>query len=327
MDPLVQKDNTINPQNPETNDTSKTGKQSHIIRTYEGDVANALQQKNTSVIKIAIAESVQKEQAEVVGTAKPQAKKNFLMFFLILLLISGALGIIFYIYKTYFAIPVNQSPQEEILNTIVKHDQSVNITFTDSNDLTQKIHKNIQDSSLPVGQLRNIEILNNQNIKVNSHDFLKALSPEIPNTLLRAFAPEYMFGIYSESNNVPFIILKIDSFQLAFSGILRWESSMEDGLKTLIRKNEIRNIETSISTTTISTTTETIQRNTDNLLRERVTFSDAIIKNKDVRIMRDELQRTLIMYTFIDKENLIITTEEATLVELLRRFEEKTYER
>ena len=69
------------------------------IRTYEGDIAEALARKNTSVAKITIAEN-KKETGEERITNAPQKKKgnNFIMLILSLVFISAGIGIVYYLY-------------------------------------------------------------------------------------------------------------------------------------------------------------------------------------------------------------------------------------
>ena len=49
-------------------------------------------------------------------------------------------------------------------------------------------------------------------------------------------------------------------------------------------------------------------------------FEDRIIRNKDVRVMKDSAGNIVLLYGFLDQKNLVITTNEQTFQEILNRF-------
>jgi hypothetical protein len=49
------------------------------------------------------------------------------------------------------------------------------------------------------------------------------------------------------------------------------------------------------------------------------TFSDTILHNKDARVVKDENGKIIFLYSFINSETIVITTNETTLREITTR--------
>ena len=83
--------------------------------------------------------------------------------------------------------------------------------------------------------------------------------------------------------------------------MLAWELHMNEDLSPLF--GEVLEKTTSTSTP----------------LREPFVFEDSIIKNKEVRVLKDTKGTIRLLYSFIDRETLVITTNESTFSEVLTR--------
>src|SRR3989344_3462575 len=98
--------------------------------------------------------------------------------------------------------------------------------------------------------------------------------------------------------NSSFMVITVDDFGRAFAGMLDWEKSLEKDLfflsRELPKEPEVQtDLEEPIQPTQPS---ETI-----------FTWKDVIIKNKDTRALVDEGGRSIIAYTFLDKNTILIT--------------------
>jgi len=62
-------------------------------------------------------------------------------------------------------------------------------------------------------------------------------------------------------------------------------------------------------------------------LRRSKPFVDVVIKNKDVRMLTDEYEHPILLYTFADKDTIILTTNEFTLKEILDRMTNRRFVR
>jgi hypothetical protein len=57
------------------------------------------------------------------------------------------------------------------------------------------------------------------------------------------------------------------------------------------------------------------------------TFSDKVIKNRDVREFKNTKGELLFLYSFINKETLLLTTSESSFIALVDRIEKDAYVR
>jgi hypothetical protein len=125
------------------------------------------------------------------------------------------------------------------------------------------------------------------------------LAPRAPGSFTRSIK-EITFG--STGNAEPFIIIKSTSFDVAFAGMLNWETMMSADLVPLFGE----------------TVTETFdpQARTATGTREAF-FKDVIASNKNARVLLDENGDDRIVYTFTDQNTILITTNREALAELI----------
>ena len=138
--------------------------------------------------------------------------------------------------------------------------------------------------------------------QISASEFISLVAFNAPPLFLRSLVPEYAFGVSGESASV-FIVLKIDSFENAFAGMLKWEKDIEDDLEEVFHIS---------GDTILSNATST------KIIKPRK-FEDVVIKNNDVRVLRDGQEGIVFLYTFIGKDTLILTTRLETLEELTER--------
>lgn len=118
-----------------------------------------------------------------------------------------------------------------------------------------------------------------------------------PESVRRSLKNVFMFGFHNINQKIePFLVLKTDFFQNTFSGMLKWEPYIWNDLQKWGVEGEVSG-----------------------------NFIDKIIKNKDTRILQDQNGNIKIIYSFLDKETMLLTTNEATFLEILDQFEKQTY--
>ena len=256
------------------------------IRTFQGDVAEALQKQKDSLVSIQRAEQI--KRGPVSSDSQNNSKRRLELFYLILgslvLFILGGVGA-WYGYTEYIrksATPIAEAPA----NRFISSDDEVNLNLTNASRET--LIRVISDaiSNVPEGKLRHI------NSTLTTSEFLTALESKAPGNLVRAFDPLFMFGAYSQST---FIIIKLSSFENAYDGMLTWEPNLSRDIGPLFA--------------------------TAMLLRSappEASFGDLIDQNKDIRVLTLGGQPVL-LYTFLDNNILIITDNLETLRTLLDR--------
>ena len=134
---------------------------------------------------------------------------------------------------------------------------------------------------------------------IRTPEFLELIEARAPDALIRSLDDEFTFGIHAIRDNEPFIILKLRSYDIAFASMLEWETSMNENLSPLFGPivrpmQRLRPAQASV-------------------------FQDIIISNKDVRVLIDEQGNIALLYSFPDRETLIITTNEQTFAEIFTR--------
>jgi hypothetical protein len=148
-----------------------------------------------------------------------------------------------------------------------------------------------------------------------------------------------LLGIHSFDENEAFMILKADSYETAYSGMLAWEESIYPDFIPLFSRTPSVHIQPSapaqdqaaapIGTTTassspaatstptatpVATSTPVVQA-----LPYRGNFIDQIVENHDARVMLNQYGDILLLWTFLDRSTIVITTNEATLREVISR--------
>jgi hypothetical protein len=128
---------------------------------------------------------------------------------------------------------------------------------------------------------------------------LQVLEPRTLGSFTRSIK-EITFG--GTQNSQPFIILKSTSFDVAFAGMLDWEQTISADLSPLFG-------------TPVTETFDSSAR-TDSQVRSAY-FKDTITGNKSVRLLLDENGKDRIVYTFINQNTILITTNRESLETLI----------
>ena len=115
----------------------------------------------------------------------------------------------------------------------------------------------------------------------------------MPSELSRSFDKKFMVGIYSFDTNEPFIILKTSDYGASYAGMLKWEKEMSRDLGEIF----------SLPATLYG-----------------APFIDEEYKNKDLRVLRNTDGKVAMLYSFIDKNTLLITANENVFSAILGKY-------
>jgi hypothetical protein len=138
---------------------------------------------------------------------------------------------------------------------------------------------------------------------VSTSLFSELLNLSMPAQLSRSLLPTFTFGVHAFNGNQPFLIFQNSFYENAYSGMLAWEKTMEGDFAGFFFTKAIP----STATTTSA------------VLGAAATWHDDVIRNKDVRILKDPQGKILMMYSLPDKDTIVLTTNEYTLRELFER--------
>ncbi len=292
------------------------------LRTYQSDVEEALKKGGVSLSKIALAES-EKKRNPLPSTPLPlPAQPKIISFFkelpttdmpgknrLPVLLWGGGVVLLFGISAVLFWIfsdrqappPITEVPAEG--QRRVTGEVSLDEHDTRARAM-QTIRKAVDESSVPLSELRVLAVKIGGR-PITTVELFQKLGFRAPDTLARALGPSPTLGLHGSRGVQPFLLFTVTSFDHAFDAMLRFEETLLDDVGPLFGVNP-RALSRS------ATTTEELFANT-------FLFKDVIIKNKDARAIFDDVGQIVFLYSFLDKETLLLTTNEETLKTLVNK--------
>ncbi|MEN9852316.1 MAG: hypothetical protein RI996_259 [Candidatus Parcubacteria bacterium] len=329
-------------------------KQARIVRTFEDDIADAVRDGKGSVLGIALAEQKKKESSIQVF----KEKKNSVLFVVlgILLLVISFLVIGVIAYQKYgtSVFPDMMRGSASFSHPSIRSDKTLPIaldTLIPKNGISKSMLYTLGGSDLSTGAvtLAIPTVVNSEGgtEMAETDAILKGLAPNAPSILGRSLATSTVLGIYSGDVADPFIVLKVNSYEGAFSGMLGWEDFMSDDLYTFfavvlptVVDEPERQVETTtalelfgstgtstaatstIASTIVSSVPKTTQAKetlTRTPQRDITKFVDRTIKNKDMRVIESETGRIYFLYGFVDPNTIIITTSTESFFEIANR--------
>jgi hypothetical protein len=315
------------------------------LQTYQGDIESLVGEKQVSVVSIAAAEAERRgmqklssEQSPLNQTRSPWLKKTLIIATGVLLL-AAAGGTGFYIYMRMQPVPLAQQAPAPFIT--VDDTQTVTLQPNEArSDIMNALVAAKNSVSISLGLMARIQIakptpLNDGTAEeVSAPEFLQALAPLVPPQLVRTLEPQMLLGVHSFGENAAFMILKADSYETAYSGMLAWEESMYNDLTPLFKRvppvharptGPTPTIEDPIGTSTASSSpaaTSTPAATTTAIEAPQFfqgNFLDQIVENHDARVMLSQDGDILLLWTFLDRSTIVVTTNEATLREIISR--------
>lgn len=286
------------------------------LRTYKSDIADVLAKGKTSLVGIVSAEhkkrieKLKKEPTPEKGKETHIIKNILITVLSIILIVLGAGSV------TYFYL------KKEKVDEVFIQEKNPALIFSENHkilDITNLSKRKLMNTLVNArdgtsGMLNTItnyiiaEEIEIDGVKdktlVSAEDFLRTLEVHVPSSFLRALEPEFMFGVHVFDGNVPFFIFKVESYENAFAGMLDWEKTMETDLFPLFES------ETTIADRDSEGTTT---------LQIKIGFRDVIIRNKDTRVLENNMGRTIFLYSFLDRKTIVIAIDKDSFTEILTR--------
>jgi len=287
------------------------------MRTYKDDITQVMEKKKESLVSIATAENKRRIKSKGFepddGELKRKnLKKVGIVILSTILFVFGASSA-FYFYEKSGTKAVE--PESKIPSIIFSdEEEEFEITNLSRRQILSELTALKESTRLSIGRINNIFItesfIGEDGVEtkglVNAGNFLNAIDAHLPASFLRSLERDFMFGIHIFNNNHPFLILRTSFYENAFAGMLVWEENIKEDLAPLFGSADFEVISDESAETNISPLVIPI-------------FSDFVVKNKDTRILKDGEGKTVIMYSFIDKNTIVITTNENTFSEIFTR--------
>lgn len=279
----------------------------HNIRTYQSDVEEILKNGQGSLATIAIAENDKKIRAGLSAEEPEKPDHTKFVLALSLGLIIVGVGIFGFI---YFWRGTGQKPLPLVEKTpaiiVIDFEKALDIKGMGRNELLSVLAKEFEESTITLSSIVGFRLNEGKGESaqtVLTSDFLKKLQVHAPDSLVRSLAPNFTLGLHALNVNHPFLIFKTNYYQNTYAGMLSWETTLKEDLGPIFIKPE--------PAMEISTT--------DQVLGRSETFEDTVVKNRDTRALRNRSGKIVFLYSFPDKNTLIITTNADTLQKISER--------
>ena len=264
------------------------------LRTYQGDIDEALSKGKASAGTIMIAEQKRRDREEIKFAipSNPAKNKLFIVTGASLLLVGIiSVGVVYYI-KSSEQVTIIQKTKALIG---FSEEKVMPVASLTTGQFIKSLISEKKSFKLPVNSVLYINTTGSDKNPAKISNTLALLAPKMPASLSRSFENKYMLGVYSFDTNELFIILTTNDFASSFSGMLKWEKDMPTDLGELfgIAKSDSLNLET---------------------------FTDEALRNKDLRILRNADKKIVLLYSFIDKNTLVITGSENVFTAIIGKY-------
>ncbi len=262
------------------------------LHTLRGDVTEYIKERDISLTEIAAQSARQRYSRDESGRSK-----RFFILAAIFVLFAAGLGF----GGWYFFLkekPVSEKNTFQTPKPIIVSEKQEIITLKseDRSELVGSIQQKM-DSPIALNTILDIPILLETPDKkefLKTESFFNILEIAPPANMIQSLEGSFGLGVYYLKKNVPFLVLKIRSLELATAGMFEWEKKLSSDLApVLLIKNKA-------------------------LIGAK--FRDGVLKNHDIRILFDASNNPIITYTFINTEYLLFTIDSETIEEIFRRF-------
>lgn len=273
------------------------------IHTYKSDFAEHVEEQRASPLSVLAAQQDAAKPAPVVLTAKKKFPAELVGGMLLILIGIAAVA------AAYLYITRDRIVEEIFVPSLIFADERVSLAGS-AEELRAQLANPPKAAELALGEVLVTYITYSTTteggkttieLAASGGSLVDALRLPAPDILLRNILPESTVGVVRAGEETrPFFILKVDSYERTYAGMLTWEASMEQDLAVFYPQHP-----SEPATTTLESF--------------RLSFVDAIVDNRDVRVLKDAENRTIILYGYRDKDTLVIARNEAAFSELLAR--------
>ena len=296
-------------QSPIIGNVEKISKPANNIRTFRDDIENTIKANKTSVVDIAVAEN-EKRNRGFNQTIEKESSKNkiFIIIGIVVAVILGIGAVVAGYLLSQQNKPV-ETPIAVSFQINVNNKKEIAFNNISADSARAVIGNEIKKGSIPLDNILGLYFTRTGDDGVKNlldiSAFLNSIGSTAPAALVRVLEPNFTFGIHAYDGNNPFLILKTSFYQGAYAGLLSWEENIVNDMNGWFIN--------------FNPSSEIVAGNSDQILKQGYQFADEVIKNKDVRVLRDSSGKIVLLYSIIDQQTIIITTSENTFKEIVNR--------
>lgn len=311
-------------------------KQTPQVRTFEQDVAESMQAKQASVLRVALAE--QQKQKDFFVETKTR-RTHGLIYFISFLFVLVAIGTVGYVYF------LSTSEKKATIPTeLVQAEDFVLVDKT----LAVKVDLNSRSAGIallskPNGVDTNLGVVNKivpyiteaqaggEDISraITATEFFTLINSNVPDIFRRSLAKEVTYIQVTDNGPRSAIVVQTNDYDRTAIGLSSWEKTMFKDLEPLfgytqkievkelietiteqevVEQEEIYDPKTKKVTLITSTTTEPVSTYEERIrfIEDEIKFENSIRKNIELRVVQGKSGKEYFVYGFPERNTLII---------------------
>ncbi len=278
------------------------------VHTLKEDLQNIVRTKKISMVRAVTLEEEKRHRPNILAdeeTVQTRQRGPFSMITLTILLFllgAGALG------GAYLVLQDRTAPTATSSNQLLFAEQAVPFPITGlaPGDIKRELASARSAGTFTLGSILQITPTDmasgdtETQTPVTLATLLSAIGAHPPEELSRALGSEFFFGFHAVDENAPVIVSTVTSYERAFAAMLEWEEAINGELAPVFTPVSMQKV------------------GSDGVLTER-RFEDSVIRNYDVRALKDDGGQIQLYYSFPTRNLLIIAESPYSFAELLSR--------
>ncbi len=294
------------------------------IRTFKDDLEQTVQRRATSVVDVATAEENKKNQNKKRSVPKQRAGNGTIIKVALISLFTGMTLVI-----GFFLFGFDFTPSEDVFDVEIpeyvfaEDNKEIDVTGLARRELLLTLEREVENVDVRQGAIANLYLVRKETLEdggeltthVPTAELLSTFSETLPFELSEYLDDVPMFGVHARVRPAPFFIFKTVHFGNVFSGMTKWEETMQADLAPLFGDA----IEVTPQLRSATSTLPDRNEPTPGV------WIDDVVSNKDVRVLRDQRGEVVLLHSFINPQTIVITTNEETFSQLVERASTRTY--
>lgn len=264
------------------------------LRTLRGDVESQVRDQRASLVSIAAKESERRGTRGITLTEPDEGKGRrwWMIGAIVFLVLGGTAALLFLLPSS----PLRDGGEAKAPSFFFTEANAIiDVGGLEEAAFLNHLATVRAETTLPLGSIRQLSASLQATTTqwLTGGAFLSRVGGHVPDALIRVADNAFMLGVHVFDGNQPLVLLTVDPYEQAFSAMLEWEPYLLSDLSPFFRA-------------------PVLQVGTRR-------FTDEVFENKDIRVARDEKGRAVMLYSFLDRSTLLITTNEYTLREVVSR--------
>ena len=281
------------------------------LHTLKSDLQEIVRVKKVSLVRaVALEQDKRRGSRNAEASLGPQrSRRLFGTLFAVALLIGLGAAAIFGV-TTIMKERAGAAPAALQGSSLLFAETTVPLSLTDLSvlDLKRLLAQVRMSGSATLGSITNIvpvvSVRNEDGTEARAPaslgEFLTALGAHVPPDLLRALKGDFFLGLHTVDENAPLLVIPVTSYERAFAGMLAWEGAMNADLSPFF-------------------TAVPDQIAGPGGLPQKRRFEDLVMRNYDVRVLKNDAGGIELYYSFPTQNILIIGESPYSFTEILSR--------